>query len=172
MLKRLTTLLAALMLLTFVAAGCGDDSESDSSSSGDTVATDAATAKRSDGSADKTAPSTTDRTETERNESDDSSKDDSNGDSSAKNGNGGASAPLVGDEAAESCKQSISASEQLSANAKAKLSDLCEKATSGDEDDRREAAVEACETLVGEAKVKEDRETALKNCKKAATAGR
>jgi len=64
MLKRLTTLLAALMLLASVVAGCGDDSDSDSSGSGDTAAetqTEDATVEETDtGDGDITPPANLD----------------------------------------------------------------------------------------------------------------
>lgn len=124
MAKRLITLMAAVLLLGFVAAGCGDDESS--SDSGDTAAqtvTDTDTV---------TEDETVTDTETVTDETDtDVTSDD----------NGGAVVPK---EAVDRCKEGVDNTSQLSGDAKDSLKDLCEKAGSGNAEKIKEAAVEVC----------------------------
>ena len=125
MAKRLITLMAALLVLGFVATGCGDDESSNDS--GDTAAqtvTDTDTVTEDEVVTD--TETVTDETDT------DVTSDD----------NGGA---VVPEAAIERCKDGIdNASEQLSEDAKDSLKDICEKAGSGNVEDARDAIVEVC----------------------------
>lgn len=139
MLKRLTTLLAALMLLAFVVAGCGDDGDSDSSGGGDTAAE-----TRTDDTTTDTADDTTDATVE----------------------SGDVEVPANLEEAVDNCKKSVGQAPQLSDEAKSKLEDICEKAGSGDQEQIQEAAREVCETIVSESipEGSPGREAALSAC--------
>ena len=119
MAKRLTLLLAALALLGVVVAGCGDD---DSGSSNAT-----------DGAAEAMTEPGTDEEEMTG--------------TGAEDG-GGAAAPKGLEEAVERCKQAAKQSQQLSADTRANLERICEKAGSGDEAAARDAGREICEQIV------------------------
>lgn len=123
MTRRLTMLLAALLLLGFVATGCGDD-DGNGGGAADTAA-DTATAP------DETAAdeATTEETDT---------------------GDGGATAPATREEAAERCKENVGSVPQLSDAAKDEVRDFCDTIASGDEEEIREAARDVCETVVNE----------------------
>jgi hypothetical protein len=55
------------------------------------------------------------------------------------------------EEAVESCKEGVQATgSQLSEELRGELEDLCEKAASGDEEDIREATLEACKKVIEE----------------------
>jgi hypothetical protein len=123
MTKRLIALMAAVLLLGLVAAGCGDDESSNDS--GDTVTqtvTDTDTVTEDEVVTD--TETVTDETDT------DVTSDD----------NGGAIAP----EAVQRCKDGIDKASNLSDDAKSTLQDVCEKAGSGNADQAREAIVEVC----------------------------
>lgn len=122
MTRRLTMLLAALLLLGFVATGCGDDDGDGGNGGG---AADTATAP------DETAAdeATTEETDT---------------------GDGGATAPATREEAAERCKENVGSVPQLSDAAKDEVRDFCDTIASGDEEEIREAARDVCETVVDE----------------------
>ena len=70
------------------------------------------------------------------------------------------------DEAVQACKDSVEAnSSQLSEDLRGDLEDLCEQAASGDEDEIREATLEACRRVVEETiPDAAARETALDAC--------
>jgi hypothetical protein len=130
MAKRSIILLAALLLLGFVAAGCGSDD--DSNDNGDTAAQ---TVTDTDTVTDDevvTDVETDVETDTDTVTSDD---------------NGGASVRNV-EQAVEQCKQGVKSAPHLSADTKSDLQEICEKAGSGDEEDIREAASEVCEKVV------------------------
>ena len=55
------------------------------------------------------------------------------------------------EEAVQSCKDGVQATaDQLSEKLRGELEDLCDKAASGDEEDLRDAAIEACKKVIGE----------------------
>ena len=55
------------------------------------------------------------------------------------------------DEAVAACKENVqSTAQQLSEELRGELEDLCDKAASGDEEDVREAALEACKKVIEE----------------------
>jgi hypothetical protein len=128
MAKRLTLLLAALMVFGFVLAGCGDDE-------GDT-ANDATTP----------AETATDTPAENEATTDDETEADSTG--TVTEDGGGATAPTNLAEAVERCKQGANASTRLSDETKANLVKICEKAGSGDTDAIREATSEVCRQIV------------------------
>jgi len=106
-------------------------------------------------------------------------------DEEASSGGGGASTeksttndtpssddPALSDEqrkrAEESCKQSITAQSQLSADVKADLEEICEEAAKGDEDAVRKATKEVCVKIVEDtAPAGPAREQALTACDQA-----
>jgi hypothetical protein len=142
MTKRLITLLAALLVLGFVAAGCGDD-ESDSAGNGD--ATSAQTVTDTDADTvteDETV--TDDVTETDTTTDADTVTEEQTETAEG----GGAAAPAPPARTKENCEKGINSAKQLDADVKEKLSSLCEKATSDDPDDVAEAAQEFCKTMV------------------------
>jgi hypothetical protein len=123
MTKRLITLLAALLVLGFVVAGCGDDENS--GDSGDTAAqtvTDTDVVTDDEVVTDTETETVTDDTDTDAD-------------------NGGA---VVPQEAIERCKDGVDNSSQLSDDARNSLKDLCEKAGSGNTEDVKDAIVEVC----------------------------
>lgn len=125
MTKRLITLMAALLVLGFVVAGCGDDENS--GDSGDTAAqtetvTDTDVVTDDEVVTDTETETVTDDTDTDAD-------------------NGGA---VVPEEAIERCKDGIDNTSQLSGDAKDSLKDLCEKAGSGDPEKVKDAAIEVC----------------------------
>ena len=81
--------------------------------------------------------------------------DDDNGDDSPA-ATESAPADTTGDvdsveEAVASCKENVqSTAQQLSEELRGELEDLCDKAASGDEEDVREAALEACKKVIEE----------------------
>ncbi len=129
MAKRITLLLAALMVFGFVLAGCGDDE-------GDT-ANDASTPA-------ETATATT-GTEDEATTDDDTAADDTG---TATEDGGGAVAPTNLAEAVERCKQGANASTRLSDETKANLVKICEKAGSGDDGAVQEATRQVCRQIL------------------------
>jgi len=55
------------------------------------------------------------------------------------------------EEAVESCKDGVQATaDQLSEELRGELEDLCDKAASGDDEDVRDAAIEACKKVIEE----------------------
>ena len=133
MAKRLITLMAALLVLGFVATGCGDDDSS--GDSGDTAAqtvTDTVTEDEVVTDTDTETETVTDETDT------DVTSDD----------NGGAAVPENREQAEASCKKAVTSYPQISADTKSDLEDLCEKAASGDADQAREAGREVCQKIV------------------------
>ena len=126
MAKRLITLMAAVLVLGFVAAGCGDDESSNDS--GDTAAqtvTDTDVETVTDDEVVTDTETVTDETDT------DVTSDD----------NGGAVMPQA---AIERCKDGIDKAPNLSGDAKDSLKDICENAGSGNAEKAREAIVEVC----------------------------
>jgi hypothetical protein len=136
------TLMAALLLLGFVATGCGGDDEG-SGDSGDTAAqtvTDVDTETEVD-------TVTDDEIVTDTETVTDETATDETGTGTATSDGGGAAAPNVA-RAVASCKQAVSGYPQLSADTKSNLEDLCEKASSGNAEDAREAGREVCRQVV------------------------
>lgn len=130
MAKRLITLMAALLVLGFVVAGCGDDdSSSDSSDTAAQTVTDSVT----DDEVVTDTETVTDETDTGTVTSDD---------------NGGAVVPKNLEQAVEQCKKNVNAAPQLSEDTKDDLEEICDKATSGDPEAMREAAAEVCRKVV------------------------
>jgi hypothetical protein len=157
MIKRLTTILAALLLLAFAVAGCGDD-ESGSAGGSDTAAETATTGDATTGTTEPGKPA----------RDEDEADKDATGDGSTTAG--GTTPPAVSGDQVERCKDTIGQAKQLSDDAKSKIGDLCEKAASDDADDRQEAGRDLCRVLVEES-IPEDspqRESALKSCESAA----
>jgi flagellar motor protein MotB len=73
-------------------------------------------------------------------------------------------------QAEESCKQSITAQSQLSADVKADLEEICEEAAKGDEDAVRKATKEVCVKIVEDtAPAGPARDQALTACDQATT---
>jgi hypothetical protein len=120
---RLVLVVIALLVAGAVVVGCGDDD---------------------DGGGDNTAAQT-ESTDTGGGSGGDESTttEDSGG------GGGNASDPQV-QQAVEACKQQIEAQPGISASVKSDLSDICEKAASGDEQAVRDATKEVCTKLVEE----------------------
>lgn len=158
MIKRLITLLAALLVLGFVVAGCGDD-ESDSAGNGDTTAAETATDTVA---GDETV--TDDATDTVTEKAKKTKKKETE---TAKGGDAGA--PTAPAQAKKNCERGMRSAKQLDEDVREKLVGLCDKATSDDPDDRREAAQEFCRTMVdslyGDGRPGRDR--ALESCEKA-----
>jgi hypothetical protein len=155
MTKRLITLMAALLMLGFVVAGCGDDENS--GDSGDTAAqtvTDTDTDVVTD---DEVVTDTETETETVTDETDTDAD------------NGGAVVPENLQQAVQQCKDNIDKASQLSADTKDSLQEICDKAGSGNEEDIREASAEVCKKVVGDSVPKgtPGRDQALAACDKA-----
>ena len=148
--NRLITLLAALVVLGFAVAACGDD-ESDSAGSGDTRAGKTVT-NASDASPDTDAAA---REQTQTAEEQTRTAE-----------GGGAAAPAGSARTKANCVKTINSARELSADVKAKLTGLCDKATSKDPDDVGEAAREFCETMVSSRlpEGKPGRDQALATC--------
>jgi hypothetical protein len=149
MTKRLITLMAALLVLGFVVAGCGDDDSS--GDSGDTAAqTVTDTVTDDEVVTDTDTETVTDETDTDAD-------------------NGGAAVPENLEQAVQQCKDNIDKSPQLSADTKESLQEICEKAGSGNAEDIQEAAVEVCKKIAGDSipEGTPGREQALAACDKA-----
>jgi hypothetical protein len=148
MTKRLITLMAALLVLGFVVAGCGDDENS--GDSGDTAAqtvTDTDVVTDDEVVTDTETETVTDDTDTDAD-------------------NGGA---VVPEQAIEQCKDNIEKAQQLSADTKDSLQEICEKAGSGNAEDIKDAAAEVCKKIAGDSipEGTPGREQALAACDKA-----
>lgn len=129
--KRLTILIAALLVLGFTYAGCGGDDEPATTT--DTV-TDVETVTDDEVVTDtETVTEPTDTTET--------------AETTATSEGGGAAAPDVR-QAIASCKRAVTAYPQLSDDTKSDLEQLCEKAGSGDAEDAREASRDVCRKII------------------------
>lgn len=128
MTKRLITLLAALLLLGFAVAGCGDDD-------GD-----------GGGNGNGTADTATDTATTQE----DTATDEAMTDETDTGDGGGVTAPGSREEAAEQCREGVASVPQLSESAKDEVRDFCDAIASGDEDEIRDAARDVCETIVDE----------------------
>jgi hypothetical protein len=129
MAKRMITLMAALLVLGFVVAGCGDDDNS--GDSGDTAAqtvTDTDVVTDDEVVTDTETETVTDDTDTDAD-------------------NGGA---VVPEEAVQRCKDNIEKAPQLSDDTKDSLQDICEKAASGNAEDIKDAAIEVCKKVAGD----------------------
>jgi hypothetical protein len=153
MAKRLITLMAALLVVGFVIAGCGDDNSSDSSDTAAQTVTDTVTDDEVVTDTDTETETVTDETDT------DVTSDD----------NGGAVVPENVEQAIEQCKENVNQASQLSADTKADLEEICEKAGSGNEEDIREAAVEVCKKIIDDTipSGTPGREQALAGCDRA-----
>jgi hypothetical protein len=139
--RRLLLGLAALLACGVIAAGCGDDNDDNGDDSPATT---------------ESAPTaTTGDTESDTTEDEGS---DTTGDVDSV------------DEAVAQCKENVQATaSSLSEDLRGELEDLCEKAASGDEDDVREATVEACKKIIEETfpEGAEGRDQALEGCESA-----
>lgn len=139
--RRLLLGLAALLACGVIAAGCGDDNDDNGDDSPATT---------------ESAPTaTTGDTESDTTEDEGS---DTTGDVDSV------------DEAVAQCKDNVQATaSSLSEDLRGELEDLCEKAASGDEDDVREATVEACKKIIEETfpEGAEGRDQALEGCESA-----
>lgn len=131
--KRLITLMAALLVLGFVVAGCGDD-ESSNDGSGDTAAQ---TVTEDEVVTDTETVTDTD-TDTVTEETD----------TDVTSDNGGAAVPENLEQAVEQCKKNVNMSPALSEDTKNQLEEICDKAASGDQDQIREAAREVCRKVI------------------------
>jgi hypothetical protein len=120
---RLVLVVIALMVAGAVVVGCGDDDDG-GSGGGDTAAAEATDTGGGSGGG---------------------------GEATEEPGGGGGNAanPQV-QQAVEACKQQIEAQPGISEDVKADLSDICEKAASGDEQAVRDATKEVCTKLVEE----------------------
>lgn len=118
---RLVLVVIALLVAGAVVVGCGDDDDGGDNSAAQTQSTDTGGGGSSGG---------------------DTSTEDSGG-------GGNASNPQV-KQAVEACKQQIEAQPGISDSVKSDLSDICEKAASGDEQAVRDATKEVCTKLVEE----------------------
>jgi hypothetical protein len=119
---RLVLVVIALLVAGAVVMGCGDDDN---------------------GGGDSTAAQTQ-PTDTGGSGGDESTTTEDTG-----GGGGNANNPQV-KQAVESCKQQIAAQPGISDSVKSDLSDICEKAASGDEQAVRDATKEVCTKLVEE----------------------
>lgn len=139
--RRLLLGLAALLACGVIAAGCGDDNDDNGDDSPATT---------------ESAPTaTTGDTESDTTEDEGS---DTTGDVDSV------------DEAVAQCKENVqTTASSLSEDLRGELEDLCEKAASGDEDDVREATVEACKKIIEETfpEGAEGRDQALEGCESA-----
>jgi hypothetical protein len=119
---RLVLVVIALLVAGAVVVGCGDD---DNDSGGGNTAAETTDTGGGSGGGEETA--------------------------TEESGGGGAdpSNPQV-QQAVESCKQQIEAQPGISADVKSDLSEICEKAASGDEQAVRDATKEVCTKLVEE----------------------
>jgi hypothetical protein len=149
MTKRLITLMAALLVMGFVVAGCGDDDNS--GDSGDTAAqtvtdTDVVT----DDEVVTDTETVTDETDTDAD-------------------NGGAAVPENLEQAVQQCKDNIEKAPQLSDDTKDSLQEICDKAGSGNPEDIKDAASEVCKKIAGDSipEGTPGREQALAACDKA-----
>jgi hypothetical protein len=165
MTKRLITLLAALLVLGFVVAGCGDD-ESDSAGNGDTTAAETATDTNT-ATDDETV--TGDVTETDTTTDTTTGTDTVTAEETETAAGGGAAAPTPPARTKENCEKGIKAAKQLSPDAREKLTGLCDEATSDDPDEVREAAREFCQTIVDSMypEGRAGRDQALESCEQA-----
>jgi hypothetical protein len=132
MAKRMITLMAALLVLGFVVAGCGDDDSS--GDSGDTAAqtvTDTDVVTDDEVVTDTETETVTDETDTDAD-------------------NGGAAVPENLQQAVQQCRDNIDKASQLSADTKDSLQKICDKAGSGDAEDIKDAAAEVCKKVAGD----------------------
>jgi len=120
---RLVLVVIALLVAGAVVVGCGDDD---------------------DGGGDNTAAQTQSTDTGGGSGGDETTTEDSGG-----SGGGNPSDPQV-QQAVEACKQQIEAQPGISDSVKSDLSDICEKAASGDEQAVRDATKEVCTKLVEE----------------------
>jgi hypothetical protein len=138
---RLLLGLVALLACGVIAAGCGDDNDDNGDDSPATT---------------ESAPTaTTDDTETDTTGDEGS---DTTGDVDSV------------DEAVAQCKDNVqTTASSLSEDLRGELEDLCEKAASGDEQDVREATVEACKKIIEETfpEGADGRDQALEGCESA-----
>jgi hypothetical protein len=120
---RLVLVVIALLVAGAVVVGCGDDD---------------------DGGGDNTAAQTQSTDTGGGSGGDETTTEDTGG-----SGGGDASDPQV-QQAVEACKQQIEAQPGISDSVKSDLSDICEKAATGDEQAVRDATKEVCTKLVEE----------------------
>jgi len=140
--RRLLLGLAALLACGVIAAGCGDDN--DDSGDDSPAATESTPTATTGGDADS-----------------DTTEDDDSGSTGDVDSI---------DEAVAQCKDNVQATaSSLSEDLRGELEDLCEKAASGDEEDVREATVEACKKIIEETfpEGADGRDQALQGCESA-----
>jgi len=139
MAKRLTLLLAALLVLGFVVAGCGDDENGDNNPAADTPAETATTDEAT------TEEPATDKADTgaDKKKSEGRQDDDSKGAGEAKPPKRKVIGKPVND-----CDKSIPDESPLSDETREDLRELCEKARSGDPDDIRDVGRDLCRQVV------------------------
>lgn len=158
MAKRLITMLAVLVALGFMVAGCGDD-EGSSDTAVDTVTN---TVTNDTVTEDETA---TDDTVTDDGAGTETDDENETGETSE---GGGAAAPTTENQkkAIAQCMRNASAAPGLSAEARDKLEDLCEESASGDAQGLREAAAGICKTIAEDTFEEGDpkRARAVKSC--------
>jgi len=138
---RLLLGLVALLACGVIAAGCGDDNEDNGDDS----------------------PATTESAPT-------ATTDDSETDTTGDEGSDTTGDVDSVDEAVAQCKDNVQATaSSLSEDLRGELEDLCEKAASGDEQDVREATVEACKKIIEETfpEGADGRDQALEGCESA-----
>jgi hypothetical protein len=134
MTNRLAALMAVLLVLCFVVAGCGDDDESASEAP---TATETVTDTDVDTVTDEDVVTDTE-TVTEQT------------DTEVTPDNGGATPPADVEAAVDRCKQSVTATPGLSADTKADLEELCDKAASGNVEDAKAASRAVCQKIVAD----------------------
>jgi hypothetical protein len=133
------TLMALLVVAAFI-GGCGSSSSSSSTASSS--------------SAPATSSSTT------------AAASSSSASSSASGGSAIANNPAV-KAAVAACKQRIAAAPNISADAKSKLSGLCDQAASGNEAGVLKAAAQVCQEIVKQSVPQAAQQQALASCPKA-----
>lgn len=152
--RRPQLLVAALLAFGLLAAGCGDDDEDKKDDSPATTqsAPPAETTTTGDEAGD--AQTTTTETESEQPAGD--------GDDPYAPG------AEIRKRAAEACKQSVQAAQQLSEGVRSDLEEICEEAADGDEKDLRDASRRVCERIIEESvPAGSGREQALESCAQA-----
>jgi len=137
---RLLLGLVALLACGVIAAGCGDDDDNNGDDSAVTTESVPSDTTESESTATTDAPT------------------DTTGDANSV------------DEAVQQCKDNVeTTATSLSEELRGELMDLCDKAASGNEDEVREATVEACKKIVEETfpEGTEGRDQALQGCESA-----
>jgi hypothetical protein len=129
--KRLLLLMAALLACGLIAAGCGGDDDDDSADD---------------------SPATTESAPADADSEDDAGAEAlEESDSDSDDDDGSTPTGATTEEAVEACKEGVQTSaQQLSAELRADLEDICEESATGDEEDVRKASLEICKKIVEE----------------------